>query len=279
MPIPTSYKSDESICLKQTDKYLSYLNIKGVDTVMTTAGTSQFNLLSNYEIQALNACVDSYDDKSILGVPPLNTCDAAKFARENKISSNSYYMALYPDRFYSKETVVDYFSSIREHTENPLYVHSMFMRGGRGGTWNYTAEVLNDLFEKGIIAGIKEEHTALAESYNVLSQCPNELDIIVAGGSMRRHQFLRSAGANSYLAGIGSLFPSVEIDYNMSEDIDKCLQKETKLFNVFNKHGWHRSLRAGLSELGLCCHFDRSPYPVREDYFLEEIKNIIKELS
>ena len=279
MPIPTSYKSDESICLEQTEKYLHYLSDNHVETVMTTAGTSQFNLLSNYEIQLLNECVDAYTNKAILGIPPLNTYDAVKFVKENKISLNSCYMALYPDRFYSKEAVVDYFSRIREYTESPLYVHSMFMRDGRGGIWNYTAEVLNDLFENGIIAGIKEEHTVLSESYNVLSQCPNELDIIVAGGSMRRHQFLRSAGANSYLAGIGSLFPKVEIDYNMSEEIDKCLQKETKLFNVFNKHGWHRSLRAGLSELGLCCHFDRSPYPVREDYFLEEIRNIIKELS
>ena len=49
MPIPTSYKSDESICLEQTEKYLHYLSDNHVETVMTTAGTSQFNLLSNYE--------------------------------------------------------------------------------------------------------------------------------------------------------------------------------------------------------------------------------------
>ena len=35
----------------------------------------------------------------------------------------------------------------------------MFMRAGRGGQWNFTSDVLCELFEKDVVVGIKEEHS------------------------------------------------------------------------------------------------------------------------
>jgi dihydrodipicolinate synthase/N-acetylneuraminate lyase len=279
IPIPPSYDKNQKLSLNETEKYLDYLYDNEVSTIMTTAGTSQFNLLNLKEISDFNSISDKYPRKSIIGLPPLSTVETIKFIRDNPISSNSYYMALYPDRYYSAETIIDYFVSIRQYTENPLYLHGMFTRSGFGGTWNYTHDILTELYESNIIIGIKEEHSELTASYNVLSQCPKNLDVIVAGGSMRRHQFLRSAGGNSYLAGVGNFFPKIEIDYNNGKNIDHCLSKETKLFNVFGKYGWHRSLRAGLSILGLCCFFDRQPYPVRDKNFLNDIENILTEIN
>ena len=62
-------------------------------------------------------------------------------------------------------------------------------------------------------------------------------------------------------------------------DIDMCLNLESKLFSVFGKYGWHRSLRIGLACLGLGCYNDRRPYPKRHDDVVQAIEKIIQELA
>jgi len=279
IPVPPSYDEDESLCLTDTTKYLSFLQDHRCSTVMTTAGTSQFNLLSQDEIRSLNNCVSSFEGKVILGLPPLPLNQVIEFVKNSKECNNSHWMALYPDRYYDNESIIDYFKHIREHSDKRIYVHGMFTRSGYGGTWNYTSDVLNQLCEEDIICGIKEEHSELQKSYDVLRELPTELDVIVAGGSMRRHQFLRSSGANSFLAGIGNMFPTIEEKYAQGIDVHNCINKESKLFSVFGKYGWHRSLRIGLACLGLGCYNDRRPYPQRHIHVVQAIEKIIRELS
>ena len=73
---------------------------------------------------------------------------------------------------------------------------------------------------------------------------------------MRRYEFLRSAGANAFLSGVGNLFPDVEQRY-IDRDIDLPLQLEKKMFDVFMKYGWHKSLRIALDYLDLTCYNNR----------------------
>tara|TARA_R100000152_G_C6764867_1_gene189559 strand:- start:377 stop:1243 length:867 start_codon:yes stop_codon:yes gene_type:complete len=285
IPIPPSYNKDESLCLKDTAKYLKFLEKYrcpkgwGTRTIMTTAGTSQFNLLDQNEIRSFNECVSDFDGKVILGLPPLSLNQVIKFIKNSRSNNFSNWMALYPDRYYDDESIIDYFKRIREHTNSPIYLHGMFARSGYGGHWNYTSDILNKLWEDKVICGIKEEHSELQKSYNVLQKLPFELDIIVAGGSMRRHQFLRSAGANSFLAGIGNLFPRIEERYVQGISMDHCLEQESKLFSVFGKHGWHRSLRIALSLLDLGCHYDRMPYPKRKKEVVDDIKKVLEQIK
>ena len=279
IPIPPSYNQDETLSLEDTTKYLNFLEDHRCSTVMTTAGTSQFNLLDKHEIGSLNDCVSNFDGKVILGLPPLSLNQVIEFVQNSKERNNTHWMALYPDRYYDNESIIDYFKCIREHTDKRIYVHGMFTRSGYGGNWNYNADVLNKLCEDGVICGIKEEHSDLAASYNMIRNLHPDLDVIVAGGSMRRHQFLRSAGANSFLAGIGNLFPAIEEKYIHGREIDMCLSLESKLFDVFGKYGWHRSLRIGLACLGLGCYNDRRPYPKRHDDAVQAIEKIIQELA
>ena len=35
---------------------------------------------------------------------------------------------------------------------------------------------------------------------------------------------------------------------------------EAPFFNVFMKIGWHKALREGLKQKGLCCQFNRKPF-------------------
>ena len=190
-------------------------------------------------------------------------------------------MALYPDRFYDKGTVIDHVSRISDAWGGPVYLHTPKMRKGTGGDWNYTAEVVNELYYKDKLAGIKEEHSDLSASYNFVAALNKRIDVIVAGGSMRRFNYLESAGANAFLSGIGNLIPDIETKFlNSHHDwYESFLQQETKFFNTFLKHGWHASLRSALKLLGLTCFNNRSPWPELSPDAEFEIMNIIKELK
>jgi len=281
--IPPSYFV-ESLETESTSEYVKYLHDNSATTVMTTAGTSQFNLLSTEEIHQLNqSIVDSFDGVSILGVPGTSTKDACNFAEDTKQyrKDNTHVMALYPDRFYDKNTVIDYVSEISDVWGGPVYLHTPKMRKGTGGDWDYTAEVVNELYDKGKLIGIKEEHSDLSASYNFVARLNKRIDVIVAGGSMRRFNYLESAGANAFLSGIGNLFPSIETKFlklypgwnNVS------LNLETRFFNVFMKYGWHVSLRSALKLLELTCFNNRNPWPELSADAESEIMNIIKELK
>ena len=127
-----------------------------------------------------------------------------------------------------------------------------------------------------MIEGIKEEHSNLYKSYDFVSKLDPDMDVIVAGGSsMRRFEFLESAGANAFLSGVGNLFPHIEQQY-LDGDKDVALSIEKRFFDVFMKYGWHKSLRIGLDILNLTCYNDRNPWPRRDPEEYKEIKNIVE---
>lgn len=282
--IPPSYDSEQELELESTVEYMKYLYDNGARTVMTTAGTSQFNFLSFKEIYMLNSTIsDGFEGKCILGIPGVSTSEACKYvhyAKEGYSGPDSHLMVLYPDRFYDNKSVVDYVSKISDKWGKPIYLHTPQMRKGTGGNWNYTAEVINELYDKGKLIGIKEEHSDLSASYNFVAALNKNIDVIVAGGSMRRFNYLQSAGANAFLSGIGNLFPSLENRFlNPDECSQPLLQLETKLFNTFLKYGWHPSLRVALKLLGLTCFNNRNPWPELSSDAESEIMNTIKELK
>jgi dihydrodipicolinate synthase/N-acetylneuraminate lyase len=279
--IPASYDQDEALEVQSTIEYLKYLQKAKVETVMTTAGTSHFNLLSLEEIHLLNkTVVENFEGQKIIGIPALSTTQAVEFVSvaNSYIDENTNLMALYPERFYDESEIINYMSNIRSKTNNKIYIHGKTIRNATGGVWDYNSSVLNQLYDCGVLLGIKEEHSNLYKSYDFISNLKPALDVIVAGGSMRRFEFLESAGANSFLSGIGNLFPHIEKKYLNGSKI-KPLELEKKFFDVFMKYGWHKSLRIGLDLMGITCYNDRSPWPKRESVEYDEIKKIIEVLK
>ena len=273
--IPPSYDRSQKLELDSTRSYVEYLEENKATTVMTTAGTSQFNLLSNDEIHDLNNCIgSSFSGEKILGIPALSSVEAHNFAHTAGSHENTSYMAIYPDRFYDKDSIYRYVGSIVEALGDPVYLHAPKMRAGRGGDWNYDAETINYLYDKGMVVGIKEEHSNLSESFNFISKLNNNLDVIVAGGSMRRFCFLNPAGANSFLAGIGNIFPNIEQEFFHNKD-NKFIAMETSLFDVFMEHGWHQSLRIALRLRGLTCFHNRDPWPRASDTAVYDIAEVL----
>lgn len=280
IPIPPSYYKDESVNVDDTLRYLNFLNTSGIETVMTTAGTSQFNLLTIDEIHLLNRTVCSgYGQNKIIGVPPLSLRDTEKFidVANGYKDTKTNYLILYPDRHYDNKTIMQFFYQLKKTTDVDFYLHSMGLRSGVGGYWEYESEFVKNLFECGLIVGIKEEYSDIKQAFGFVNGLPKDLDVIAAGGSMRRHNFLKIAGANSFLGGIGNLFPKIELEYCKKQN-EHSLVLEKKLFDVFMKFGWHRALRMGLSYLGLGCDYDRMPWPIRDIVCEQLIVNCIEEI-
>ena len=286
-PIPPSYCADGSLDISATSDYCEYLIKNKATRLMTTAGTSQFNLLDISEIHELNALVSGFDHEKILGVPALSLRHTLQFVKEANLSYDrdaTALMLLYPDRFYSNDDIVKYFHSAAEASELPCYIHGMFMRNGRGGTYNYDSTLLTEISSHDNIIGMKEENSNLSDAYNVCNRTDtSSFEIIVAGGSMRRFLFLEPAGASTFLTGVGNLHPTVPIafreyvnggDRRAANDVVK--NTEAKIFDVFMRHGWHRSLRSALKVMGLGCEFDRAPFSSLNK---EEEMSIIKSIK
>ena len=267
--IPPSFDYEEKLECASTINYLNYLHEHGASIIMSTAGTSQFNLLTLDEIHEFNQIlVENFKGKCILGVPALSTKAAIDFierAEKEYMQPNANLMFLYPERYYNEETIFSHFMKLRSYSSQPFYIHGMVMRSGYGGTWDMNANVLTTLYKAEGIIGIKEENSNFKKSYDFVKALPKEMDVIVAGGSMRRHQYLKSAGANAFLSGVGNLFPQIEAKYCEKIDLDKNvaheLDIESTMFDTFMKHGWHRSLRTALRLLDLTCVNDRMPWP------------------
>jgi dihydrodipicolinate synthase/N-acetylneuraminate lyase len=279
--IPASYNKDQSLEVESTQAYVQYLASRSAQCVMTTAGTSHFSLLNTEEVHKLNqAVVQAFTGgEKIIGVPALSEYEAKSFInRANEyLDDNSYLMLLYPERYYGDEPIEGYMRSLREETTNKVYVHGKALRNATGGAWDYTSKVINGLYHEGVLAGVKEEHSQLNKSYDFLSELHPEIDVIVAGGSMRRYEFLESAGANAFLAGLGNLLPDAEEAYLMGRR-EGPLNTEKKMFKVFMKHGWHQSLRVALKYMDLTCYHNRDPWPTASSHAEAEIISVVEEI-
>ena len=83
--IPASYDEEQNLEIYSTTKYLKYLKNEGAACVMSTAGTSHFNVLDIDEIHLFNkTLVEKFDGEKIIGIPALPKIQAKKFIQEAK---------------------------------------------------------------------------------------------------------------------------------------------------------------------------------------------------
>lgn len=273
IPIPPAYNQSGDIDWTATCNYVKYLQENGANTIMTTAGTSQYNLLSRQEIIELQKYLAAnFKGRLIMGLPPVHTAEALSIMHDlRRIREGCHFMALYPDRYYSDENIVEYFHTLADAAEQPMFIHGMFMRHGMGGSYDFTSHLISKVAQHPNIIGMKEETTDYAKAYNVLRKLSVSQDFvtIVAGGSMRRHLLLGNARKDvTFLSGVGNFFPQVEqdfLDFINSGDLKSAValvkEYEDLLFEDFMKVGWHRALRAGLKSLGPYANtVDRPPF-------------------
>jgi len=275
--IPPSFKNDELDC-NSIIKYLKYLEDNGVSRVLTTAGTSQFNLLSLEEVYCLNKCIiNNFDQEKILGLPSLSLKHLLKEIQKLNLleSHNTKLLILFPERYYSDEQLIEFFDEVCKKSNYPIYVHGNPLRKGMGGIYEYSNKLLKKLSEIDNFMGMKEEYSSIDLSIKSIQNL--NLDIIVAGGSMRRFWSLQPFGATSFLTGVGNFNPQHSEDFyihyklgHYEDCLDIIKNIENPLFKVFMKNGWHASMRESLKHMGYILE-DRKPFITLSDTKKEEI--------
>ena len=270
--IPTPFNKEGHVDYDTLESYLKFLEKNSAKTIMTTVGTSQFNLLSKEEIRRINkTCCENFQGKVILGTPPMS-----HKLIENEIEwinclerfDNIAIMLLYPERYYNDTSIVEYFYSLADISNIPVFIHGMYMRHSVSGLYDFSSKLINKIAKHDNIIGMKEETSDLSSAYNICKNIDKNFEIIVAGGSQRRFSFLHQTGATTFLTGVGNLFPQIDIDFyneflsgniKKANEITRCF--EDVLFDVFMKIGWHKSLRSALKIMRLSCYHNRNPFP------------------
>jgi dihydrodipicolinate synthase/N-acetylneuraminate lyase len=285
---PSFDKEDNfSIEVESTKKYIKFLSENGVNSIMTTAGTSQFNLLSVEETRKLNQCLSYFDGNKIVGIPPLSLQHIGEEIKyyNNYFSGldNVFYLILFPERYYTNEQIIKYFKQIGRLSDFPILAHGNTLKKGYGGTYIYENGLLKGLSKIPKFIGIKEESPTIDFSIKEMSDL--NLEIIVAGGSMRRFWCLEPFGATSYLSGVGSFFPSLEESfyehYKKNEIVEAkniMLNIEKPLFDVFMSIGWHASMRFTLQKMGFIKD-NRDPFIEIGEKEKNKINHIIEKIK
>ena len=287
-PIPPSFNDDGSLDLDGTKLYLDFLLSNGVESVMTTAGTSQFNLLSESEILSLNKKVISSGIKNkIIGIPEGSLEKTIDRILEYSKITDCALMLLFPERHYSDSYIVDFFKRCSEVTKNPLLIHGMWLRSAKGGNWDYTPGVIDSIAAIPNFIGMKEETSEIGKSFGIISEIKDkDFQIILAGGSQKRHWFSGTNRDCTFLSGIGSIWPDLDKKYiNLYKSGDLIGAKniisnyETPVFEVFMKHGWHYSMRKALQIKGFI-RKNRIPFPESlGDHIDQEIEIILQKID
>lgn len=284
-PIFPSYNNDE-VDLKTTQKYIDYLLDNKVDSIMSTAGSSQFNLMTNDEIRDFNKMIINSDNKSekIIG---LNYGSSSNIKKEidwldrNTQNNNYKIMILYPERYYKNESLIDFFYDIANYSNNEIWIHGMYIRRGNGGIYDYDSNLINELSLHKNITGMKEETSDINTAFSTVNKINKNFDVCVAGGSMKRHLFLSTEREVNFLSGIGSLWPEIEIEYsksNLSKKRNIIKEYENPLFEVFMRIGWHASIRYSLKKMGYISD-NRKPFVELSDDQKKQIDLIIEEIK
>jgi dihydrodipicolinate synthase/N-acetylneuraminate lyase len=260
-------------------KYLNNLYDLGARTVMTTAGTSRFNLLAEEEIHNFNKTVNKFKGERIIGVPPLANRHLDKFLfqflqylDDGRPGGQlpSALMLLYPDRYYCDKDIVDYFyraASILEDSNIPVMFHGMFMRNARGGMYQYTSQLCEEIKSHDNIVGMKEESLDLNRAYDISKLADDDFVVIPAGGSCRRFILCQAAGAQTFLAGIGNYMPAIEESFfryckegniNAAHEVVRVF--EDPFMEAAKTMGWHKFLQGLLTCTNMLPSVNRKPF-------------------
>lgn len=271
IPLPTPFNEDESVDHESLRKYVQFLVANGIQNVMTTVGTSRYNLLDVEEIKAVNETVVKAADgkiKTIVANPPFGRQEVAiEFAEHSRAIGADLFLAYYPERYYGDEYLLDFFGKLSDAAGIGILIHEMPMRNGLGGgSVQYPISTLHKLLDIPNVIGLKEEALDMAYSSSVVRELADKAVIIGAGGGMSRYLRDYWSGAKAFLGGIGNFQPQVEIDFYeamQSKNYDKAYgivnNVEIPLFQQLVPFGWHPSLKAMLSLRGHMHKFERKP--------------------
>jgi dihydrodipicolinate synthase/N-acetylneuraminate lyase len=285
-PIPPAFKKDQSLNIDAVCDYLYFLKVNNCKTIMTTAGTSKYNLLDDDEIKLLNTVVGNSELTSIIGLPAKSTTNLQPLLKHAESTDADAIMLLYPDRYYCDEDIIEFFFDVADRSTKPIFFHGMFMRNAKGGQYEYSPELCAKLKAHKNIVGMKEESINLNTGYGISKVADPFFIVVPAGGSCRRFNYCYPAGAQTFLGGIGNVWPQIENKYFeavKSKDIDLANRIVTELEDPFmacaKQLGWHKFLRVILNKKELLKSEIRKPFSVPRTQEVQSVLACIENIE
>ncbi|MDP4966025.1 MAG: dihydrodipicolinate synthase family protein [Salibacteraceae bacterium] len=286
IPLPLPFNEDETVAYDALHSYVDFLVNNGIKNVMTTVGTSRFNLLTFDEIKKVNETVVKAANgraKTIVANPAQGgTIHAIEFAKHAQEIGADFFLVCFPERDYGDEHTLPFFQRLHDATCIDILIHEMPRRNGLGlGSKQYGVELLEKLFAMKRIIGLKEEALDAEYSNMLVERFSKEAIIIGAGGGMSRYLYRDfERGSKAFLGGLGNFKPSIEIEFYdaiTSGNRDRAAviveDIELKYFEQVVPIGWHPHLKAALAIKGLMPNWERSPM---KNLSSEEVSTIAK---
>lgn len=288
-PILTPYTQSGDVDSSALQKYIEFLSSSGAKTILTTVGTSRFNLMSNAEIMAVNKILAASTDQNTITLVagPLSGSLAIniEFAQHAEKSGADGYIAFFPERWYGPEAIFGFFEKLSQSVSIAILIHEMPMRSGYGGQMQYPIDLLDRLIKLPNLVGMKEECMDGGYAYKIHRHLSEQCAIIGAG-AMRNYMRDFHAGAKANLVGVGSFFPKVEIAFQealKSGDTERAhkivREYEDPYFDIAVSLGWHPQLKETLNILGLMPPYERAPMPRLNLDQQDQLKKCINELG
>lgn len=272
-------------------KYVHYLELKQAKVVMTTEDVSSYNLLSFSEILQFNRIVvENFSGTVIVGVPAYDTRKAKRFVEEfEKIAEEHidkvYYMWLYPEKYYSDKSIIEYFFELTNHSKRPCLFHGKPLKHAiRGQKADFEAKLINKLASHPNIVGMKEDSSHMAKANDVLRDVDTEdFAVIVRGDAMSKFESQYKKGVCSYSTGMGSMFPEYALNFYdfMKQGLPtrEFLSRESDAKGILWEVGWHLGIRTAIQEMGIYEPFTRAPFPLATDKQRKDIKGLVEKLA
>ncbi len=272
IPIPTPFDEKERVDYEALAGYILFLREAGIRNVMTTVGTSRYNLLEEEEIREVNRIVVENAGKDMVTIvsdPPYGgTEKSIKFGEHAQKIGADRFLVVYPDRYYGEYTLTEFYEKIsRSLPELGIMIHEMPMRNGLGaGNVPFSIHVLDHLLSLPNVKGVKEE--SLDPSYGkvLVDRFSSKGDLIGAGGGMSRYLIDYWGGTKTFLSGIGNFLPGLELRFfelmkggDHYEASRIVYELEQPYFKVAAPIGWHLALKCALSIKGLLPPYERAP--------------------
>jgi 4-hydroxy-tetrahydrodipicolinate synthase len=288
-PILTPFTADGAVDHAALAKYVDFLAGAGIPALLSTVGTSRFNLLTNDEIKAVNTTIAKAVAGRcivILAGPPAGTTAVnLDFARHAESVGGDAYIAFFPERFYGEAPVLEFFQALSDAVSIGIMIHEMPMRSGYGGNQQYSLDLLDKLVAMPGVVGMKEECMDGGYAYLLHRRLTGKCGIIGAGS---KRLFLRDfqAGAKAYLVGLGNFFPRVAMDFYAAmrdhrvNDAHAIVRAyEDPYFDVAVSLGWHIALKETMHILNLMPPYERAPLPRLNETQRKKLQDSIDKLG
>ncbi len=294
-PIPPAFRKDGSIDFDAVRDYVKFLTGYKVRTVMVTAGTSRFNLLTDEEVKELNRTVvqaaDSGESRPLViaANPPVGSTDRAiDFAKHAQEIGADCILLYYPERYYSDDAIFEYFKNVAESVDIGVMIHAVPLRNAKIGsaTKKYSIDLCTRLAGIKNIVGMKEELGDEGLRYKLAANLSDRMTFVVAGGSMWKFLTCAGFGVQAYLVGVGSFAPKIEEDfyrYFAEGDYRNSLKivkvYEEPFFDVALPIGWHIAMKGAMDLLGLMSADERAPLRPADDTQRVQLRDVLSNIG